>query len=298
MKYLTDGLRIICPKQKNNMKEKFDIYELVNKRIIEMLEAGTVPWHQPWRGGEPPANLISKKPYRGINPLLLGCQAFTSRYWLTFNQAKGIGGMVRKGEQSTVIVFWKFLEVADKETGEPKTIPMLRYYRVFNVEQCDNIDPKKIPACDVIEERDLDPIASCEVVAKHYMDNGPSLGFDAPRAYYTPSTDSINMPALPTFDSAPEYYATLFHEMIHSTGHHARLNRIKATAHFSSAYSKEELCAEYGSAYLCALRGIENTTIDNSAAYINSWLTKLKNDKKLLVSACGQAQRAVDRVLE
>ncbi len=278
------------------MKKKFDIYEAVNKTIIDLLEAGTVPWHKPWSGGDPPANLISKKPYRGMNVLILGCKPYASRYWLTYKQCAAIGGQVRTGEKSTMIVFWKFLQVTDKDSGDEKTIPMLRYYNVFNTEQCDAIDPKKIPACDVTEH-DNDPIEGCEALSQHYLDNGPTLTHDAPRAYYTPSRDAINMPQLASFDGAEEYYGTLFHEMVHSTGHDSRLKRIKDVAAFGgNAYSKEELVAEYGAAYLCTMQGIENKTIDNSAAYIQSWLNALQDDKTLLVSACGQAQKAVDLI--
>ncbi len=275
-------------------KEKFDIYELVNKTIIELLESGTVPWHKPWNGGDPPANLISKKAYRGINVMLLGFKPYASPYWLTFNQAKKMGGCVKKGEKSTIITFWKFLEVQDRETGKDKTIPMLRYYRVFNVEQCELPEGKILE--HVIDEHEVDPIDACEAVCAGY--DGPAIEFKAPAAFYSPKSDTVNMPKRETFDDSEKYYSTLFHELVHSTGHESRLNRISGRAAFGSgAYSKEELVAEYGAAYICTLMGIENLTIDNSAAYINGWLNKLKGDKKLLVSACGAAQKAVDLMI-
>jgi len=272
---------------------KFDIYEMVNTQIIDLLEAGTVPWHKPWSGGDSPKNLISKKPYRGLNIMLLGSRPFASPYWLTFNQAKKIKGAVNKGEKSTVVIFWKFLEVIDDKTGKPKTIPMLRYYRVFNVEQC-TIPEGKIPE-SVIVENEIESIDMCEEIVNAY--DGPEIEYKAQQAFYSPTPDIINMPRKETFESSEEFYSVLFHEMVHSTGHVSRLDRIKDHAAFRSAeYSKEELVAEYGAAYLCAITGIENSTIDNSASYIQNWLTALKNDKRLLVTACGAAQRAIDYI--
>ncbi len=276
-------------------KEKFDIYEMVNAQIIELLEAGTVPWHKPWSGGDSPKNLISKKPYRGLNIMLLGSRPFASPYWLTYNQAQKIGGSVNKGEKSTVVIFWKFLEVEDKDTGKSKTIPMLRYYRVFNSEQC-MIPEGKIPE-SVIVENEIESIDMCEEIVNGY--DGPEIEYKAPRAFYSPTPDIINMPRKETFESSEELYSVLFHEMVHSTGHKSRLNRITDHAAFrSTEYSKEELIAEYGAAYLCAITGIENSTIDNSASYIQNWLNALKNDKRLLVTACGAAQKAIDYITD
>jgi len=137
------------PLNREGLKMSTKVYEIITEKIVEELKRGDIPWHQPWVGGRP-KNLISKKDYNGINVFLLSCQRFASPYWVTYNQAQELGGNVKKGEKSTMIVFWKQFKVKDDTDGEitEKTIPLLRYYRVFNVEQCEGIDPKKIPALE------------------------------------------------------------------------------------------------------------------------------------------------------
>ena len=272
------------------------VYDIVTDRVLSLLEHGTVPWHRPWVGGEPPRNLASGKPYRGINPFLLASTGYASPYWLSYRQAESRGGNVRKGEKSTLVVFWKLW---DRETtdaaGEKssKRLPILRYYRVFNAEQCDGIDA---PA---LETADFEPIARCESVVSD-MPNPPTFTNGEPRAFYRPLTDTVNMPNRDLFASTPEYYSTLFHELAHSTGHVSRLRRsgIDDLQPFGSAdYSREELVAEMGAAFLCGHCAIESATLDNSAAYINGWLRRLRSDPKLVVQAAGLAQRAADCIL-
>ena len=270
------------------------IYERITDQIISKLEAGTIPWQKPWNGGGMPKNLVSKKTYRGMNVFLLSCSSYSSPFWLTYKQAQDKGGQVRKGEKGTTVIFWKFLE--KKETDETddkksKSVPMLKTYTVFNAEQCDGL---KLPESDK-KPLDFHPIRECEKIVHGYQ--GPEIKHEEPRAFYRPSTDMVNMPKAETFRSNEEYYSTLFHELAHSTGHDSRLARDIGHSQFGSAtYSKEELVAEMSSAMLCGIAGIENRTIDNSAAYIQSWLKVLKSDKKLLVSAGGQAQKACDMI--
>jgi len=276
-------------------------YAVITDRIIELLEKGVIPWHRPWAGGEAPRNLASGKPYRGINPFLLSAAGYASSWWLTFNQAKQRGGHVRKGEQSTPVVFWKWLIVPDKESGEPgkrKRIPFLRYYRVFNVEQCEGIEAPalKLPggACG-----GFSPIEAAERIVQT-MPKAPAIVTGEPRAYYRPATDTVNMPARELFESGEGYYTTLFHELTHSTGHASRLSRpgVGDVAAFGSqTYSREELIAEMGAAYLCGEAGIVQRTIDNAASYIASWLKRLKDDRKLIIVAAAQAQKAADFIL-
>jgi len=290
-----------------------DVYQIVTDRILELLDKGTVPWRKPWQGGAvcQPKNLVSKKPYRGINIFLLGITAtstgYRSPYWLTYKQATDLGGHVRKGEKSTLVVFWKINQKieTDNETGDKKIVnyPVLRYYNVFNLDQCDDVNPDKIPEDARIDEDDLldfEPLAACDNIVEHYSDR-PIIEHDRePRAYYRPSADKVHMPDKELFNSIPEYYSTLFHELTHSTGHETRLNRdgITEMAAFGSAlYSKEELTAEMGAAMLCGMAGIDNQTIDNSAAYIDGWRSKIKGDKKLVVNAAARAQKAVDYIL-
>ena len=276
--------------------KKINAYQVITDRIIGLLKSGTVPWHKPWKGGGPVKNLVSKRAYRGINQFLLGCSDYASPFWLTFNQAKKLGGSVKKGEKSTPVVFWKLLETEDQEAGEKKEIPVLRYYRVFNIEQTEGIEG---PEPEAQEQREFTPIERCEQVMKN-MPNPPRVQYKKQAAWYRPSDDLINLPKPESFESESEFYCTWFHEAAHSSGAKHRLNRpslIDMCPFGSTNYSKEELVAEMTAAFLCGETGIENQTIDNSAAYINGWLKKLRNDEKLVIHAAAQAQKAVDYIL-
>jgi antirestriction protein ArdC len=275
-------------------------YQIVTDRIITMLEQGTVPWHKPWGIDGQPKSLASGKAYRGINIFMLNCVAqaagYKSSWWLTFNQVKERGGTVRKGEHSTPVVFWKILEreteIADSDESSIRKIPMLRYFQVFNVEQCDGIEHPK----PQLIERTFDPIIACEQLIAG-VPNPPEIRHGGSQAFYRPSQDLLNMPERKLFESPEEYYCTLFHELIHSTGHEKRLAResLKEMAPFGSpSYSREELIAEMGAAFLCNRAGIDQVTIANSAAYIQGWLSKLRADPKAVVLAASAAQRACD----
>ena len=282
------------------------VYEVVTDRILERLEQGVIPWHKPWNAtGGAPRNLISGREYRGVNVWLLGSQDYTSPYWVTFKQAKSLGGSVRKGERSTPVVFWKWIERAseDPETSETQTqkIPLVRYFSVFNVEQCDGISHARLEAKQD-EPEPFNPIEAAEAIVSGYPEP-PTIAHDGRgSAYYRPATDSIRMPERETFDSEAHFYATLFHEITHSTGHESRLARPGITnpiRHASHNYSQEELVAEMGAAFLAAEAGIDaEGLMDNSAAYVASWLKALRNDKKLVVFAAAQAQKAVDHILD
>lgn len=273
------------------------IYQMITDRIVEMLEQGTVPWQKPWKSrAEAPKNLKSKKPYRGINSWMLYCSRFDSPYWLTYKQAQEKGGQVRKGEKGTPVIFWKEIEVEDKDTGELKKVPMLRYYTVFNLSQIDGIED---PDADQEEIFDFNPIQEAERIV-HGMPKRPEIEHGYNSAFYRPSQDSIGMPNPNKFTDAHGYYSTLFHEMVHSTGHQTRLSRkeVQGLATFGSrTYAKEELVAEMGAAYLCGQTGTENRTIENSAAYIKGWLQALKNDNKMVIHAAAAAQKAADFIL-
>jgi len=280
------------------------VYGYITDRIMEELERGCVPWHKPWKtstdGVRVPTSFVSRKQYRGVNTFLLALARFKagydSNYWLTFKQIEALGGSI-KGQRSEMVVFWKLLEKpAAKPTAENDTdyIPMLRYYRVFNLDQVSGIAKPTIGELPVFE-----PISEAEAISTKYQTQ-VKVTHGGTRAYYQPSTDSINMPERQTFDGAAEYYSTLFHEFAHSTGHESRLNRsgITETHYFGDEiYSKEELVAEMGAAMLCGVVGIENKTIKNSASYIQSWLSKLRDDKKLVVHAAAAAQKAADFIL-
>jgi antirestriction protein ArdC len=275
-------------------RENVDVYQIVTDRVVELLEAGTVPWNKPWVGGanQTPKNLASGKPYRGINLWLLGCASYSSPYWVSYKQAQERGGQVKKGEKSSLVTFWKMFE--SEKDGEKKTIPMLRYYRVFNVQQCDGLEYPK----EELPTREFNTIEECERIVSG-MPKAPVLTHEEQRAYYQRNADKVNMPKKETFDTAENYYATLFHELTHSTGHESRLGRMQEKfSHFGdTTYAKEELIAEMGASFLCNVAGIMDRTIDNSASYINSWLKALKNDRKLVVSASSKAQEAAEFIL-
>ena len=277
---------------------KKNAYQFITDRIITLLEQGTVPWHKPWAGNRQlPMNLASKKHYRGINIFLLAAMAYESPYWLTFRQARKLGGSIRKGEKACPVVFWKWLEVDDKANpGPERKVPMLRYYHVFNAAQCQGIEDK-VPHSEQVEHT-FNPIQEAEDIFVN-MPNRPELAHGQCRAFYSPASDLVNIPRPPLFESGEEYYSTLFHELVHSTGHESRLRRHDKNSPVSfgsHCYSKEELVAEMGCAYLSNACGIVEKTINNSAAYISGWLQRLRNDKTFVVKAAAQAQKAVDYI--
>lgn len=278
----------------------FDLYQSVTDQIVAMLETGVVPWRSPILGRSRaghPKNLNTGKQYRGVNVFLLAFTAYAkgygSSYWLTFNQAKERGGMIKKGEKSSMVVFWKQYETTDRATGEPTRVPVLRYYNVFNAEQVAGIE---IPDAVKFEPLDFTPIEAAEAIATGYA-GGPMIEHRGQQAFYQARTDTIRIPYAARFASPEEYYSTLFHEQSHSTGHSSRLDRKLDTdpkPFGSPDYGKEELVAEMSAAFLCGHAGIQPVVITNQAAYIGGWLKQLKSDKKLVVSAAGQAQRAAD----
>ena len=285
-----------------------DIYQEVTNRILELLDQGVAPWRHPIRrrgnSDGMPRSLTTGKAYRGINTFLLAMTSwmenYDSSYWATFNQIKKQGGSVRKGERSTLVVFWKQYSTQDKETGEDITVPVIRHYNVFNATQCDDIvapDLERTVEMDDVEQ--FEPISAAEKIVAGYP-NPPTIEHVGNAAYYTTSHDNVRIAPPERFETREGYYATLFHELAHSTGHATRLNReigVKTSAFGSPDYSKEELVAELGSAFLCAAAGISPPTIEQSAAYIDGWRRKLKDDKRLVVQAAGQGQRAADWIL-
>lgn len=278
------------------------IYDAVNKQILDQLEKGNIPWRMPWKTNFP-VNLISKKEYEGFNWWMLLIEqmvkGYKSNVWATFKQVTDKGGKVKKGEKSTMVIYWKILEIESAtkkdKNGKPKIekIPLLRYYNVFNLDQTEGIE---IKAEDKVQNINLD----AENIIEHYKEQ-ITMKAGGNQAFYSPKEDYIQIPAREQFISDEGFYSTNFHEMVHSTGHEKRLNRFgdNYSAHFGSeSYSKEELIAEMGSAYLCAKTGILPQTIENKGAYIQSWLKALKDDKTLLVSAGGKAQKAVEFILK
>ena len=268
------------------------VAEIVTNTIIKKLESGVIPWCRPWQGGEA-VNYITQKPYKGINRLLLD-----GGEYLTFKQVQDLKGHIKKGAKSHIVVFYKPLQITDDETDEIKDIRLLRYYKVFSLADVEGIDSKQI-----IHEHENYSIERCQKVIDNYViKSGIKLQTDevSAKAFYSPTTDMVVLPKLSQFTSSQHYYSTAYHELTHSTGHKSRLDRLTTTAHFGNKdYSREELTAEIGSAILCNYTGIDSTDIiDNSAAYIQSWLKALKNDKNMVLVASAKAEKAVEYILQ
>jgi antirestriction protein ArdC len=262
------------------------------------LERGVVPRRRPW-SAKLPVNLISQKAYRGLNVVTLGSQGYPSRFWLTFNQATKLGGRIRRGEHASPVIYWNIGEEREYTTREGETRVskpfLLRYSNVFNLSQCEGID---LPESALQETRTNNPIEECERIVSG-MPHKPAVE-QSDKAWYAPSRDVVGMPSIGLFRSSEEYYSTFFHELTHSTGHKSRVGRegFESVQSFGSdSYSREELVAEVGAAMLCGVTGIENRTIENSAAYLRTWIDRLKSDSRLIVGAASSAQRAADYIL-
>ncbi len=276
-----------------------DVYSVITNKIIEQLNKGTVPWRKPWASAGPPINVISKRPYHGINVLLLAMEDYEHNLFLTFDQVNSLGGKVKKGEKGHIVVYWAKLQEEkeqaeqSEENKEQKAKAILRYYYVFNISQCDKIPEKYLPA-----ERDTKDIVSCEQVVSA-MPQCPPIRHKENSAFYNFKEDFVNMPKKRTFKKDEAYYSTLFHELVHSTGHASRLNRdtITQMAEFGGEmYSQEELIAEIGTCFLQSVTGI-TSEFHQSTAYIQGWLTKLKGDKTFIFKASKAARKAVDFIL-
>lgn len=271
-----------------------NVYEMITERIIEQLENGVIPWQKPWTGTKNGAyNRVSRKPYSILNQMLLQ----HSGEYATFKQWTDAGGHIKKGAKSEIVTFWKIQIVEEEEedgTKDKKQISLLRYYNVFHISQVDGVEPK-----EKIELQEHESIEEAERIKLEYMEREHLQIYEkiTNRAFYTPTFDYIEVPCKEQYAHIEEFYSTLFHEMIHSTGYYKRLNRLESgeNARFGSAtYSKEELTAEIGSAMILNRLGIETEkTFKNSTAYIQNWLQVLKNDNKFIVSASSKSEKAV-----
>lgn len=285
----------------------FDLYAEITDRIVRELESGEIPWKKPWIGTSAAIKHVGGKPYSLLNQFLLG----EPGEYLSFKQCQQEGGKIKKGAKSKIVVFWKMLnkERTDAEgktvfgkDGKPVVdmIPFLQYSNVFHIRDCEGISPKY--SVDVTKRTDVEAKAEAEKIMCDYLNfSHVNLVYaEQNQAYYQPSTDTITLPLRKQFNSSAEFYSTAFHEMTHSTGHSSRLNRLqnKKAAFGNEEYSKEELVAEIGAATLVSKAGIETQdSFKNSAAYIQSWLKALKNDKRMIVSASGKAEKAVEYIL-
>jgi len=299
-------------------KQYQSICKRITERILGFLEQGIVPWQKPWNGGKAnaPRSVSTKKVYRGTNLAILGCAGYESPWWLTFGQAKKLGGQVRKGEKSFPIHYWKFHPAQDCKTclgGQPlcehcggsgkyQPFPSLFSFNVFSANQCDGLPEKYYPAIkDDDEVRDFTPVEACDEIIANYPDSPKVYHDQADSCHYRPSADEVHMVKPEKFISDEEYYSTFFHELVHSTGHKKRLAREGVTGlNFfgSHEYSKEELVAELGSTFLCAIAGIDRSeVIQNSASYISGWKSKLSDNEDWIVWAGSRSAKACDHIL-
>ena len=277
------------------------ITEIITDRIISSLEQGQIPWKKTWVNE--PQNAISKKPYRGINRLLLSMTDFSSPYFLTYRQAQNLGGHIKKGSHGIPIVFWQIVKPSTAKKNEEddmvevseRTVPFMKYYTVFNLSQTEGIELVKFTE----HKRDFKPLETCEQIVKGYKAS-PIILHQGFQPCYIPSTDTVEIPICENFNTSEDYYSTLFHELSHSTGHKKRLNRkevVESNFFGGTEYATEELVAEIGASFLCSYAGIENKTIDNSTAYIQNWLKVLNDDRKMVINAASRAERSMAYIL-
>jgi antirestriction protein ArdC len=270
-----------------------DIYAEITNRMIHEMEQGIIPWAKPWMAAGSAISHTTGQRYSLLNQMLLGKPG----EYATFKQVNQEGGYVKRGAKAKMVVFWKWLEQEDDETHEIKKIPLLRFYNVFHLDDCEGIKPKYMQAMPNTATADQ---TAESIIADYAKREGLTIEHvEGDSAYYQPASDKVVLPLLKQFTETAEYYGTAFHELVHSTGHMNRLARLDSMAFFGSeAYSKEELVAEIGSAALVHHVGLETShSFRNSAAYLQNWLTVLKNDKRFIVSAAGKADKAVDFIL-
>ncbi|KZX57751.1 hypothetical protein A3709_19200 [Halioglobus sp. HI00S01] len=265
-----------------------EIYTSVTERILENLD-GAEAWSKPWKSlsGQLPHNALTGRSYSGINLLILTLLggAYDSPQWLTYNQARGLGGNVRKGESGTRVVLWKShsRQVSDQD-DEVIAYPVLKCFTVFNVSQCDGIDGAKLAAWEPPKRPERGVIELAERLNAKVIYTGNE-------AVFIPSLDQIRMPSMDAFNTVADHEATLLHELVHWTGAGSRLDRI---AHHSLA--EEELVAEIGAAMAGAILGIQYEGLQHEE-YIAEWLPALANNHQLIFKAARLAQKAVDMII-
>lgn len=290
--------------QKGAGRADGSLYAEVTRRIITELDAGRIPWVQPWDnvGIAPglPRNVLTRRGYSGINVLLLwGAvieRGYPTQNWLTFSQALEAGGAVRKGEKGTQIVFAdRFTPMGERERAtadgaEPKQVAFLKRFTVFNVAQCDNLPDRMTMDVPPLPERELVPLAEDLIQA-----TGADFRIGGNRAFYAPGDDYVAVPPQAAFKYQIDYYRTALHELGHWTGHASRLGRDFSGRFGTPGYAREELCAELASAYLCASLSIQPTV--RHADYIGSWLEVLRSDDRAIFRAASLASKAADFLL-
>ncbi|RWB39785.1 MAG: DUF1738 domain-containing protein [Mesorhizobium sp.] len=278
-----------------------DTYQRITDTIVEQLEAGTKPWIRPWRGSVR-HSLIPRRAtgeaYRGINVLMLWVSGqmfgYEENTWMTYRQAQDLGGQVRKGEKGTLVVKYGTFTPKEREDDEDRSIPYLKGYTVFNVEQIENLPDRFFSPA---EELPSVPAPHIETVEAFVRNTGAKVSYSGTKACYRPSSDDILMPGRDRFESEVHLYSTLLHELSHWSGAQHRLDRDMSGRFGSESYAVEELIAELSASFLCADLGVAHDPRDNTAAYVASWLKVLKNDKRAIITAAAKAQAAAEYLM-
>jgi antirestriction protein ArdC len=279
------------------------VYQIVTDRVLEIMAQGQIPWRKPWRGTRLTFLNIAGREYSGINRFMLSMAPFETPLFLTYHQAQKLGGTIKKGAASFPIFFYSYVNKKD-DNGNEKIFPIFRYSNAFNISDAENVTvPKKVAEMlEKLAEKNINhnPIDDAQKIIDS-MPNAPRIVVaQSDAAYYKPSCDTVMLPNLGQYEKAEAYYSTAFHELGHSTGHTSRLNRdtvMDAVKFGSHEYSVEELIAEFTATFLAAEAGIERGTIENSAAYLQSWASHLREKPAMLVQAASKAQKAADYIL-
>jgi antirestriction protein ArdC len=288
-----------------------DLYQEVTNRIIALIEQGVAPWRQTWNSYGLARNYATGHIYTGINYLLMNNTGYSIPYFMTFNQVQEQGGQVRKGAKAEMVIYFKvfYKDVNDQTLTKDESImrtrngeeirmlKFIRYYNVFNIGDIEGIEFN-------IQEISLKPkekIERCEHLVENMPNKPGTITVPGDSACYYPANDFINIPAMKQFDSTEHYYATLFHELVHATGHTSRLARLEVMhpeLYRDKQYAREELIAEMGASFLCSTVHIDyDDIVESSAAYLDGWLKVLKEDSKFIFKVASEAQRAADYIL-
>lgn len=279
-----------------------DVYARVTDRIVAELEQGVRPWLKPWSASNTDGRILhplrhNGSPYKGINVLLLWGEAiekgYSSSTWMTYKQAETLGAHVRKGERGSLVVFAdRYTKTESNDQGEDveRSIPFMKAYTVFNVEQIEGLPTQYQPT----PAPDVAPLPLIEDAETFFAETGAVFRHGGNQAFYAPAADFIQLPPPEAFRDAESYAATKAHELTHWTGHKDRMAREFGKRFGDKAYAFEELVAELGSAFLCADLGVTPETREDHASYLAHWLDVLKSDKRAIFIAAAQAQRAAD----
>ncbi|KAA8386067.1 DUF1738 domain-containing protein [Acetobacter sp. DmW_136] len=274
--------------------ERVDLYQDVTNRIVEQLENGVAPWVQPWSntasGPSLPLNVTTGRRYSGINVLLLWgtvqMRGFTSQRWLTFNQARKVGGNVRKGEKGTTVFYADRFVPGGQDAGEDaRAIPFLKRFTVFNIDQCENLPEEMAGSVAPLPERVIVPHAEALLQA-----TGADIRIGGDKAFYAPDPDYIHLPPQNAYYEQINWYRTAFHETAHWSGHKNRLDRDLSGRFGSHKYMAEEIVAELTAAFVLAELNITPTV--RHADYIGSWIAMLKDEKRAVFAAARLASQA------